>query len=105
MAIQLSEAVRNARLDDIEIQIGASAKLQIRSGSPPANCAAADSGTLLCEIALPADYMNAAAAGQKTKNGTWSGTATASGVAGHFRLKNTAGTVTHIQGTCGQGTG
>lgn len=105
MAIQLSEIVRNSRLDDIESEVGASAKLQIRSGAPPANCAAADTGTLLCEITLPADWMNAASGGQKTKNGAWSGVAGADGVAGHFRIKNNAGTVTHIQGTCGQGAG
>jgi hypothetical protein len=42
MAVQLSTAVRNARLDVIESTIGTSAVLRIRSGSVPANCAAAD---------------------------------------------------------------
>jgi len=105
MAVQLSVAARNARLDAIETAAGNTAKLQIRSGTQPADCATADSGTLLCEITLPSDWMNAAATGQKTKLGTWSGTAVAGGTAGHFRLKDNAGTNTHIQGSVGQGTG
>ena len=44
MPVQLSTAVRNARLDAIETAIGASAILRIRSGAVPANCAAADAG-------------------------------------------------------------
>ena len=86
-------------LDAIETTIGASAKLQLRSGAPPANCAAAASGTLLCEIALPADWMNAAASGSKTKLGTWAGAAAAAGTIGHYRIVNTAGTVCGEQGT------
>lgn len=85
---QYSVAVNNARLDAIESTIGASPQLHIRTGLPPANCAAAATGTLLCIIQLPADWMSAAAAGVKAKNGTWSGTAIASGTAGHYRIVN-----------------
>lgn len=99
MAVQLSVAARNARLDAIETTAGASAKLQIRSGAQPATAATAASGTLLCEIALPADYMAAASAGSKAKSGTWSGTGAAAGTAGHFRVVDTAGTTCHIQGS------
>ena len=79
MALQYSTAIRNNQLDQVESTIGVSAKLQIRTGSPPAKCAAANSGSLLIEISLPADWMNAAGSGSKTKNGTWSGTATGAG--------------------------
>lgn len=99
MSLQYSTTLRNNQLDQVESTTGASAKLQIRSGAPPANCAAADSGTLLCEITLPSDWMSAAAAGSKAKLGTWSGTGAADGVAGHFRLKDNAGTTCHAQGT------
>ena len=75
MAIQLSTSVRNARLDQTETTIGAAPILEIRSGSVPANCAAADSGSLLASLTLPSDWMAAAASGSKAKNGTWSGTA------------------------------
>lgn len=105
MPVQLSIAARNARLDAIETEIGGSAFLQIRTGAQPADCATADSGTLLVEIALPADYMGAASAGAKALLGTWQATAAAAGVAAHFRIKNNAKTVTHLQGSVGQGTG
>lgn len=106
MAVQLSDAARNARLDAFETAAGASPKLQIRTLTQPANCAAADAGVLLCEITLPADYMQDAAAGSKAKSvAAWTGTAVAAGTAAHFRIKNNAGTVTHMQGTVGQGSG
>lgn len=105
MSIQLSVAVRDARLDSIETTISTSPKLQIRTGTPPADCATADSGSLLCEIALPSDYLANAASGAKAKSGTWSGTASGTGTAGHFRIKDNAGTTTHVQGTCGLGSG
>lgn len=105
MAIQLGVATRNARLDAIETAIGVSPKLQIRTGAQPADCATADSGTLLCEITLPSDFMAAAASGSKAKAGTWQGTAVAAGTAAHFRLKDSAGSVTHLQGSVGIGSG
>ena len=45
--------------------------------------------------------MNAASSASKTKLGTWTGTATAAGVAGYFRIVDNAGTTAHIQGTAG----
>lgn len=100
MAIQLSTAVRNARLDVIESTIGTSAILRIRSGAAPANCAAADSGTVLAEITCPSDWMAAASAGAKSLSGTWQDTsANATGTAAHFRLYDSGGTVCGLQGT------
>lgn len=100
MTVQLSTAVRNARLDSIETTIGASAVLKIRTGAQPANVAAADSGTVLATLNLPADYMAAAAAGAKAKSGTWEDlSADASGTAGHFRLYASDGTTPHMQGS------
>ena len=102
MAIQYSDAVENASLDARETAIGASPTLEIRTGAAPANCAAADTGTLLATIALPADWMAAATARSKVKAGTWSVAATGAGIAGHFRIKS--GATCHIQGPCTQGT-
>lgn len=100
MTVQLSTAVRNARLDSIETTIGASAVLKIRTGAQPANVAAADSGTVLATLNLPADYMAAAAAGAKAKSGTWEDlSADAAGTAGHFRLYASDGTTPHMQGS------
>ncbi len=100
MALQLSVAVRNARLDAIEAAIGTAAVLKIRTGAAPANCAAADSGTVLASLTLPSDWMAAASSGSKAKSGTWEDTsADAAGTAAHFRLYASDGTTCHLQGT------
>ncbi len=99
MAIQLGTTLRNAKANQYETTVGTTPKLQIRTGAQPANCAAADSGTLLCELTLPSDWMNAASSGSVTLNGTWSGTGVAAGTAAHYRLKDSGGTVTHEQGS------
>jgi hypothetical protein len=102
MAIQYSIPVNNGRLDSIETTIGVSAIMRLRSGAAPANCAAADTGTVLATITLPADWMAAAAAASKAKLGTWADAAAdASGTFGHFRIYDSAGTVCHMQGTAG----
>lgn len=100
MAIQLSVAVRNARLDAIETTIGTSAVLKIRTGSKPATCATADSGTVLATLTLPSDWMSAASSGSKALLGTWQDAAAdASGDAGHFRIYASDGTTCGMQGT------
>lgn len=100
MALKYSVTVRNARLDAIETTVGTSAILKIRTGAPPANCAAADSGTVLSTVNLPSDWMAAAASGEKLKSGTWEDTsADATGTAAHFRIYDSGGSTCHIQGT------
>jgi hypothetical protein len=100
--LQFSDTVRNARLDTFESTIGTAAKLRIFTGTVPTNCAAVDSGTLIADLTLPSDWMTAAATGVKGKNGAWTGVGHANAGAGmdagHFRIKNSAGTVTHCQG-------
>ena len=106
MAVQLSVAVRNARLDAIETTIGATAVLKIRSGSVPADCATADAGTVLATLTLPSDWMAAASGGSKAKSGTWQDTsADATGTAAHFRIYESTGTTCGLQGTVGVGSG
>lgn len=106
MAIQLAVATRNARLDAIETEIGTSPILKLRTGAVPANCAAADAGTVLCSMTLPSDFLAAASSGAKAKAGTWSGTGTGGGgTIGHFRIYDSGGSTCHIQGTVGQGSG
>lgn len=102
MAAQYSVAVRNARLDAIETAIGAGAILKMRSGPQPANCAAADSGAVLATVNLPADWMQNAAAGLKSKSGTWGDNAAdATGTAAHFRIYASDGVTCHMQGSVG----
>lgn len=100
MALQFSTTVRNAMLDAIETAISTSAVLKIRSGSAPATCATADSGTVLATLNLPSDYMSAASSGSKAMTGTWSdSSADATGTAAHWRLYASDGTTCHAQGT------
>lgn len=100
MALQYSVAVRNAQLDAFETTTGASAILRILSGTVPANCATAQSGTLLASLSLPSDWMSAASAGSKALLGTWNDTsADATGTAGYFRILDSTGTTCHAQGT------
>jgi hypothetical protein len=98
VAFQFSVAVRNAELDAVETAIGVSPVLKVFSGAEPANCAAADPAGLLGTATLPADWMNNASGGTKTKLGTWSGTGSAAGTIASWRLYESTGTTCHIQG-------
>ena len=103
MSVKWSLSVRNAILDAYESTIGASPYLQLFSGTIPADCATADTGTLIAEIPCPSDWMAAASNGQKVQAGSWSASGLAAAGSGtnitHYRLKNNAKTVCHDQGT------
>lgn len=100
MAFQLSVTARNASLDALETAVGTAPILTIVSGTVPADCASANTGTVLATMTLPSDWLAAASSGSKTLSGTWQDlSADASGTAGHFRVHNSAGTVCHMQGT------
>lgn len=100
MTLQYSVAVRNARLDAVETTIGTSAIMKIRSGSQPADCATADSGTVLATLSLPSDWLAAASSGTKSKSGTWEdASADATGTAAHFRIYASNGTTCGAQGS------
>lgn len=97
MAFQFSTAVRNNALDNIESTIGTAPSLEIRTGPVPANCAAADAGSVLATVTCPSDWLAAASGGSKALAGSWTTTASGTGTAGHFRIK--VGGTCHIQGT------
>lgn len=100
MAFQLSTDVRNATLDSIETTVGTAPILTISSGTPPADCATANTGTVLATMTLPSDWMGSAANGSIELAGTWEdASADDTGTAGHFRIHNSGGTVCHMQGT------
>lgn len=103
MSLQYSTTLRNNQLDQVEATVGTTARLRIYSGAPPANCAAAASGTLLVDMALPSDWMAAASGGSKAKSGSWTMTgdagAGAGTAAGHFRIWDSGVTTCHMQGT------
>ena len=98
MAVQLSIAERNARLNTIQTTAGATAILRIYTGAQPATCATATSGTELVTMTLPATYFAAAASGAMAMTGTWTGTAIATGTAGYFRIWDNAVANCHAQG-------
>jgi len=96
MAIQLGATLRNAMMDSFETVWGASATLEIWSGTKPANCAAADAGdgAVLATIALPTDMFNSASSGQITLKGAWAdASADSSGTASHYRVKTSGASV------------
>jgi hypothetical protein len=98
MAFQFSVAARNAALDAIETAAGTAPTLTIRTGSVPANCAAARSGTVLATLVLPSDWLAAASGGTKGITGTWQDpSADAAGTAAHFSIDQ--GATCHLQGT------
>jgi hypothetical protein len=99
MVVQLSVAGRNARLDALETVGGTAVLLRLYTGAQPANCGAAASGTLLCTMTLPSDWLAAASGGAKAKSGTWSGTGAAAGTAAHFRIWDSSGTNCLAQGS------
>jgi hypothetical protein len=101
--LQYSVAVRNAMLDAIETTIGTSAKLNIFSGSMPANCAAADTGTKLVDYDLGSDWMDAASGGIKALAAaslplSVAAVAGAPTNAGYFRIYATDETTCGMQG-------
>ena len=100
MAFQLSVDARNATLAAIETEVGVNPILTISTGSVPATCATANTGTVVATMVLPADWLSDAVGGSITLSGTWQDLAAdASGTAGYFRLHNNAGTACHMQGT------
>lgn len=99
MAFKISAEARNAELDGIETAVGESPRLRFYTGAPPASTLNVPTGTLLCTIILPADWMMPAAAGQKLKQGVWTGQCVAAGTIGYFRLYNSDLSVCHAQGT------
>ena len=104
MALQYGTTLRNNKLDQVEITAGTSPILKILSGTPPANCAAADTGTTLVTMALPSDWMANASGGSKAKQNTWQASAVGTGSMGYFRLYDSASAACHIQGLVSQAT-
>lgn len=102
--MKISDLARNAAVNAVTALIDAGSPpghLYIRTGSAPTNTTDSDSGTLLATLALSSTSFGAASSGTATANSITSDTNAANtGTAGHFRIKNAAGT-TIIQGSCG----
>lgn len=106
MAIQYSTTLRTNQLDRINPTLGvAGSVLKILTGSIPANCGTADTGTTLVSMSIGTTPFGSASSGTISKGVTWQASAVGSGTMGYFRVYDSAGGVCHIQGTCGQGSG
>ena len=100
MTVQNSTVVRNAQADAWETALGISVKVQIWSGAPPVNCAAAATGTKGAEFSLASDWSPNASAGAKTLNGLpLATTGLAAITAGYYRFTDSTGATCHEQGT------
>lgn len=100
MTAHVSSVRRAAGLDSIFDALNAGT-IEIRSGAQESNPEAAAAGTLLasCTFGDPAFGAGTGAAGApvtKTANSITSGTAVATGTAGHFRLVTVGGTCVMI---------
>jgi len=100
MALQYSTALRNARADAKATAVGNAGKLQIFTGTIPANCAAASTGTKLAEHTLGSPFAPAASSGVLSPTLPSNVNALATNTAGYWRVV-TSGDVCVIQGSVG----
>jgi hypothetical protein len=104
MTIQLGTTLRTNMIDEYETTVGTSPRLILRSGTQPAACNSADTGSMLASLTLPSDWISTGASGSVTiVGGPWTGTGATAGTAGHYRIKDSAESVTHEQGSVGTG--
>ena len=106
MTVRLSTTVRNAGLDAIDTEIGASGLLRIYDGTQPASVATAlSSNTLLAELPLSATAFGAASGGVLTAAAiTDEASAPATGTQTWATLTTSAGTRV-VDMSCGNGSG
>lgn len=100
MALQYSTAARNGRADAVATAVGNAGKLRILTGSAPASCGAAETGTLLAEHTLGSPFAPAASGGVLSPTLPLNVNAGATGTAGYWRVLTSGGTCV-AQGTCG----
>lgn len=101
MTIQFAQSTAHAMLNGIDGDLGASPILYLRTGAQPANCAAADTGTLVSTVPMSADAFSDASAWAKAITSALSDVSADNAgdlSPGHFRIK-TSGGVTKIQGS------
>lgn len=99
--LKYSTALKNAKLDAITAQVGASALLKIYDGSQPAGPGTAITGqVLLATLTCNATFAPGASGGVLTANAVASATAGNTSTASWFRLTTSGGTAV-IDGTVG----
>jgi hypothetical protein len=98
--LQMNTALRNALVSQIEIITGPNAKIEVRSGPQPANCGAADTGTLLVTFPLGPDWSTQTGGVLTFSSVPVSTPASGNGLAAHYRMKDSTATTCTMQGTC-----
>ncbi len=101
MALQYSVALRNARADAKATTVGSAGLLRIYTGSAPADCVTAASGTKLAEHTLGSPFAAGASGGVQSPTLPSNVNALATASAGYWRVYKSDGTTCVIQGTCG----
>lgn len=103
MALQYSLTHRTNAMTQLNTDIGASCVIKIWTGSIPATCGTADTGTLLVTFAGNAGGFGTAASQQLAASLIANATAGNTGTAGYFRIYPNAATSTNavVQGLCG----
>jgi len=87
---------------DLTTLLSTTAYLLIYSGSPPANCATAASGTLLVSMPCTNPFAAAPSGGVLTASAITATATSSAGTAGYWRLcTSSAGTTVIAQGTVG----
>lgn len=86
MTVQYSTAHRNANMNDITTQAGATPYIIIYTGAVPATCATAASGTQLAALPCSNPFAPGASAGLLTASTITSASASNTGTAGYWRL-------------------
>lgn len=86
MTKQYDDTVRNAILNGYISGVGTAPTLKFLSGTAPANCAAAETGTLGLSMTLPSTWQASASGGQTLLSGTWSGVGLAAVTVGYYRF-------------------
>lgn len=99
MALKFPAAFRSTRADTVTTRAGNGALLRLYSGTRPANADTAPAGTLLAELTCGTPFAPAASSGVLTANSiTQDSSANATGTATWFRLVNSAGSTTVMDG-------
>jgi len=103
MTIQYSVTHRTNAMTQLNTDIGASAVIKLFTGTQPATCATADSGTVLVTFAGNSGGFGTVATGVLTASAIANATAAGTGTAGYFRIYPTSATTTNavVQGSCG----
>lgn len=103
MTISIRTTTRNNMLDEITGDVGNAALLRIYDGSAPASANASLSGnTLLAELTCASPFAGAASSGALTASSiTQDSSANATGTASFFRIYDSGGTNSMLQGTVG----